>query len=116
LNPFHVPVGVMLDERSAEEPMYSLQHLRWFPCLVGAKSDAQVICIDEAVKYPNVNLLTRSEVKRLETDTSGREVNGVVVERNGSLETYSADMVVVSCGHQLRACCCAPPMTGIRAG
>ncbi len=37
-------------------------------------------------------------MKRLETDSSGREVKSVVVERNGSLETYSADVVVVSCG------------------
>jgi len=37
-------------------------------------------------------------VKRLETDSSGREIKGVLVERNGSLETYSADLVVVSCG------------------
>src|SRR5437764_192963 len=34
----------------------------------------------------------------LETDSSGREIKGVLVERNGSLETYSADLVVVSCG------------------
>ncbi len=25
-----------------------------FSCLVGAKSDAQVVCIDEAIKHPNV--------------------------------------------------------------
>ena len=56
-----------------------------FACLVGAKSDAQVVCIDEAIKYPNVTLLTNSLVKRLETDSSGREVKSVVVERNGRL-------------------------------
>jgi choline dehydrogenase-like flavoprotein len=37
-------------------------------------------------------------VKRLETDATGREVKSVVVQRNGSRETYSADLVVVSCG------------------
>src|SRR5207245_7089808 len=35
---------------------------------------------------------------RLEADSSGREVKSVVVERNGSVEIYSADVVVVSCG------------------
>src|SRR5206468_2392246 len=69
-----------------------------FACLVGAKSDAQVVCIDEAIKHSNVSLLTNSLVKRLETDSSGREIKVVLVERNGSLETYSADLVVVSCG------------------
>src|SRR5439155_1765439 len=69
-----------------------------FACLVGAKSDSQVVCVDEAIKNPNVTLLTNSLVKRLETDSSGREIKGVLVERNGSLETYAADLVVVSCG------------------
>jgi len=37
-------------------------------------------------------------VKRLETSPSGREVTGVVVERDGVRETYAADVVVVSAG------------------
>ena len=68
-----------------------------FPVWV-AKSDAQVVCIDEAIKYSNVTLLTNAMVKRLETDASGREVKSVVVERNGVLESYSANLIVVSCG------------------
>src|SRR5204862_2440993 len=69
-----------------------------FACLVGAKSDSQVVCVDEAIKNPNVTLLTNSLVKRLETDATGREIKTVLVERNGSAEIYSADLVVVSCG------------------
>jgi len=69
-----------------------------FSCLVGAKSDAQVVCIDEAIKFPNVTLLTNSLVKKLETDASGREVKSVVVERNGKSDTYSAEIVIVSAG------------------
>ena len=70
----------------AQEPLHSLQYLRRFSLPgASAKSDAQVVCIDEALKYPNVTLLTNSLVKRLETDSSGREVKSVFVERNGSL-------------------------------
>jgi choline dehydrogenase-like flavoprotein len=65
---------------------------------VHAKSDAQVLCVDPALQYPNVTLLTNAMVKRLETDRSGREVGEVIVERNGVLETYSGSIVVVSCG------------------
>src|SRR5205085_11848558 len=65
---------------------------------VHAKSDAQVLCIDPALQYPNVTLLTNALVKRLTTDSSGREIQEVIVERNGTVETYSADIVVVSCG------------------
>ena len=99
LNPFHVPVGVMLDEKNPHKSRcIRCNTCDGFPCLMYAKSDAQVLCVDEAVKYPNVTLLTNSLVKRLETSASGREATGVVVERNGAEEHFSADIVVVSCG------------------
>ena len=85
LKPFHVPVGVMLDEKNPHKSRcIRCNTCDGFACLVGAKSDAQVVCIDEAIKHSNVTLLTNSLVKRLETDASGREVKSVVVERNGS--------------------------------
>src|SRR5262249_49444652 len=69
-----------------------------FPCLVYAKSDAQVLGVDPALEYPSVGLMTNAYVERLETSASGREVTGVVVRQNGATATYSADVVVVSCG------------------
>ena len=99
LKPFHVPVGVMLDEKNPHKSRcIRCDTCDGFPCLVYAKADAQVLCVDEAVKHPNVTLLTDSLVKRLETDSSGREVNAVVVERGGREERLSADVIVVSCG------------------
>ena len=99
LRPFHVPVGVMLNEANPRASRcIRCNTCDGFPCLVGAKADAQVVCVDEALKYPNVTLLTGALVKRLETGPSGREVRQVVVKRNGNLEMYSADIVVVSCG------------------
>ena len=68
------------------------------PCLVSAKADAQVLCVDPALEHPNVTLLTGAYVSRLETSPSGREVTRVHVERNGAREAYSADLVVVACG------------------
>jgi choline dehydrogenase-like flavoprotein len=99
LKPFHVPLGIMLNEKDPHQSRcIRCSTCDGFPCLMHAKSDSQVLCIDEAVKHPNVTLLTQSLVKRLETDSSGRSVSGVVVERKGSKETFSADLVVVSCG------------------
>ena len=37
-------------------------------------------------------------MRKLQTSASGREVTGVIVERNGELVRFSADIVVSSCG------------------
>ncbi|MFL5620890.1 MAG: GMC oxidoreductase, partial [Gemmatimonadaceae bacterium] len=67
-------------------------------CLVNAKSDAQVMCVDPALEHPNVTLLTNARVQRLETSPSGREVASVVVARGDEMERYSADLVVLAAG------------------
>jgi choline dehydrogenase-like flavoprotein len=98
-HPFHLPVGVMLDEEQKEKSAcIRCGTCDGFPCLLGAKADSQVVCVEPALKYPNVTMLTHAKVTRLETSASGREVSGVLVERDGQLETYRADLVVVSCG------------------
>ena len=70
-----------------------------FPCLVQGKADAQVVCVEPALEHPNVTLLTNAYVSRLETSASGREVTAVSSSSaTARTETYSADIVVVSCG------------------
>jgi choline dehydrogenase-like flavoprotein len=97
--PFHMPVGIMLDEKNPRKsPCIRCATCDGFPCLVGAKADAQVVCVDPALAHPNVTLLTDAYVERLETSASGREVTAVHVERNGAQETYAGSVVVVSCG------------------
>ena len=97
--PFLLPLGVRLDEAHREKsPCIRCSTCDGYPCLVNAKSDAQVTCVDPALENANVTLLTHALVTRLETSASGREVKKVHVERDGVPEVYSADIVVVSCG------------------
>jgi len=99
LRPFHVPLGVMLDEQDPHgSRCIRCDTCDGFPCLVGAKSDAQTVAVDPALRHPNVTLLTGALVKRLETDGDGRAVTEVVLERDGGEERYQGDVVVVSCG------------------
>jgi choline dehydrogenase-like flavoprotein len=99
LTPFHVPLGIMLDEETPpRSKCIRCATCDGYPCLVHAKSDAQVVCVDPALGYPNVSLLTGAYVERLETTASGREIAGVIVKRNGALERYTADIVVSACG------------------
>jgi choline dehydrogenase-like flavoprotein len=98
-HPFHAPCGIMLDEgnlpysRCIRSP-----DCDGFPCLMHAKSDAEVLAVRPALEHPNVTLLRNARATRLETDDSGATVTAVAIERDGVTETYSADIVVVSCG------------------
>jgi choline dehydrogenase-like flavoprotein len=98
LRPFHVPLGVRLDEGSPRSKCIRCQTCDGFPCLVWAKSDAQTMCVDPALERPNATLATNALVTRLETDAAGRVVTKVHVERNGAPEVYTGDVVVVSAG------------------
>jgi choline dehydrogenase-like flavoprotein len=97
--PFHVPLGIRLNEKNKQKSAcIRCATCDGHPCLVNAKSDAQVMCVDPALEYPNVTLITNALVQRLETDVAGREVRKVHVTRNGAPELYSAEIVVVSAG------------------
>jgi choline dehydrogenase-like flavoprotein len=99
LNPFHTPLGVMLDEQNPHTSRcIRCNTCDGFPCLVYAKSDAHVCCVEPALHNSNVTLLTNSFVTKLETGPTGRDISKVHVKRNGSAVGYSGDIVVVSCG------------------
>jgi choline dehydrogenase-like flavoprotein len=94
-HPFHLPVGIDLDETDPERGRcVRCDRFDGFPCLTDGKADAHVRCIRPALEHPNVTLLRHAKVERLEADAAGRRVTGVVTEKG----TFSADLVVVSCG------------------
>lgn len=99
LHPFHAPSGVMLDESNlAFSRCRKCNCCDGFPCLVHAKSDAEVLGIRPALAAGSVSLLTRAEVLRLHTDASGRSVQSIELQRDGVPMRVSGDVVVVSCG------------------
>jgi choline dehydrogenase-like flavoprotein len=98
-HPFHAPCGILLDE--ARRPASACIRCAWcdgYPCLVHAKSDAEVIAVRPALDQPNVTLLTGAEVVSVDTDDAGRVVTGVVVDRAGAREVYRADIVALCAG------------------
>jgi choline dehydrogenase-like flavoprotein len=98
-HPFHAPCGILLDESN---PPYSAcvrcANCDGFPCVVHAKSDAEVIAVRPALEHPNVTLMTDAKAIRLDTNEAGTEVTEVVVERDGTEERFAGDVVVVACG------------------
>jgi len=103
LHPFHLPLGILLDEKNGKAAPTSIcikcDTFDGFPCLLNGKADAQIVCVDPALKAnPNLTLLTGAYVSKLETDADGGAIANVVVVRAGEEERYSADIVVVACG------------------
>src|SRR3954462_6131390 len=97
--PFHLPVGVDLNESDPEAgSCVRCDRFDGFPCLTDGKADAHVRCVRPALEHPNVTLKRHARFERFETSASGREVTSVVAARGGVEERYSADIVVLSCG------------------
>jgi choline dehydrogenase-like flavoprotein len=98
-HPYHSPCGILLNEQQLQfSACIRCADCDGFPCLVQAKSDAEVVAVRPAIKYPNVTLVTGAHVLKLDTNASGTAVTDVVAECDGVIRTYRADIVVVSCG------------------
>src|SRR5262245_1432461 len=93
-HPFHSPNGVMLNEREAHlSACIRCKDCDGFPCLLHAKSDAEVLGVRPALEHPNVTLLTDALAVKLTTNPAGTAVTEVVVEREGERETYQGGVV-----------------------
>jgi len=103
LHPFPLPNGILIDEaRPERSPCIRCSTCDGFPCLVQAKADAAVVCVEPALQHPNVTLRTNSRVVQIDTTATGRAVRRVVVEHTGDGTTeraeYTADVIVLSAG------------------
>lgn len=97
-HPFYAPSAIMLDEKSQDSRCVRCQTCDGFPCLVQAKADAEMVGVREALRYPNVTLVTHAKVVKLNTNPTGTAVNEVVAEVDGVRKTFRAGIVVISCG------------------
>ncbi|MCB1884121.1 MAG: GMC family oxidoreductase [Geminicoccaceae bacterium] len=101
--PFHLPVGIRLDERDTlplpHSPCIRCNAFDGYPCLTNGKADAQIVCVDPALAaHPNLTLMTGTCVERLLTDPGGHTVTGVEAVQGGQKRVFKADIVVVACG------------------
>src|SRR5262249_39372034 len=90
-HPFHAPCGVLLNEQNMA---YStcVRCATWagFLCPLHGKGDGGVLGVRPALEHDNVTLLRNAKAVKLETTPAGNAVSGVVVEHNGSSETFAA--------------------------
>jgi choline dehydrogenase-like flavoprotein len=72
-NPFHLPLGILLDEKDGKPTPTSIcircDAFDGFPCLLNGKADAQVMCVDPMLAaHPNFfTLLTNAYVSQAES-------------------------------------------------
>ena len=116
--PFHCLSGVLLTEENGK-PLHSSACVRCdafdgFPCLVNGKADAQIICVDPALRNPNLTLLTNAYVERLETSPpAARSPRSMSIE-TGPRNSTAAISSWCHAGRSTRRCCCCDPRpTGI---
>ena len=101
LHPFHAPCGIMLDEANpAFSTCIRCATCDGFPCLVHAKSDADVIAVRPALRTTTSPCMRNASVRRLETDSSGRTVTAVIADVDGG---SSASGGRSSCCPQVRS-------------
>jgi choline dehydrogenase-like flavoprotein len=99
LHPFHIPLGIDLNEQSPlEGACIRCATCDGFPCLVNAKSDSDLHGIRPGLKTGQLKLITDARVERLLTDASGTTVVAAEAVVAGQVEQFSADVVVLSAG------------------
>src|SRR5260221_14387699 len=87
--PFPAPCAIMLDERNmAYSTCIRCQTCDGFPCLVHAKSDAEVVAVRPALEFPNVTLLRNAKAVKLETNAAGTAGTDGVAEVAGAGEGF----------------------------
>ena len=91
IHTFPIPLGL---KRNEADPLASkcirCDTCDGYPCLVHAKSDADINCIREILHLPNVTLMTNSRVTRLVTNSAGTAVIAVEVIHAGPGKPYEA--------------------------
>ncbi len=98
-HPFHAPCGIRLNEANMPySACVRCANCDGFPCAVHGKSDADVLGVRPALEHANVELLTNATAVKLETSPDGTAVTEVVVERDGELQHFGADVIVLACG------------------
>ncbi|MGB7782177.1 MAG: GMC family oxidoreductase, partial [Pseudolabrys sp.] len=98
-HPFNAPCAIMLNEANmAYSTCIRCKTCDGFPCLVHAKSDAEIVAVRPALEFPNVTLMRNAKAVKLETNAAGTAVTEVIAEVEGEQDVFRGDVVILSCG------------------
>ena len=77
-----------------------------FPCLVHAKSDAEIVAVRPALEFPNVTLLRNAKALKLETNAAGTAVTRSLPKSRGSGRSSAATSSSCHAARRIRPSCC----------
>jgi choline dehydrogenase-like flavoprotein len=90
---FPLPLAV---QRHEGGPCIRCKTCDGFPCKVHAKTDAEVAAVRPALASGRLTLKIHAKATRLVLTPDGKRVNAVEYENNGSIETITAKIIVLS--------------------
>lgn len=97
--PFYLPIGVKLNEADMlHSECIRCDTCDGYPCMIHAKSDADINCVRPSLSQDNITLLTEAKVERLVTTATGNEIDYIEVTYNNQLIQFKSTIVVVACG------------------
>ncbi len=95
LHPFPLPLALhRLEDDPQHSPCVRCPTCDGFPCMLHAKSDAEVCGIAPALRHSGVRLLTGQRVRRLQSSSDGCRVESVETDQG----RFSAHLVVLAAG------------------
>jgi choline dehydrogenase-like flavoprotein len=99
LHPFYIPLGVKLNEADMDHSAcIRCNTCDGFPCLLHAKSDADINCVRPSMEDANITLLINAKAIKLNTSATGKEIISVDVELSDGIKQFTADIFVLSAG------------------
>jgi choline dehydrogenase-like flavoprotein len=99
LNPFPLPMAIKLpqDTNKNASPVL-LENFDGFPDPTDSKADGQTSCLNKALAYPNVTLITNAFVNKILTNEDGDKATGVEVIIGDEEVVFNAGLVFTACG------------------
>jgi choline dehydrogenase-like flavoprotein len=97
--PFNMPIAVKLNEADMlNSPCIRCNTCDGYPCMIHAKSDADINCVRPSLLNDNVTLLINAKAERLITSADGKTIDHIEVTVEDELVKFKAAIIVVACG------------------
>ena len=97
--PFNLPIAIKLNESDRlNSECIRCNTCDGYPCMIHAKSDADINCVRPSLSRENITLLTEAKVDRLVTGSDGRSIDYIEVIHNNERLQFKASIIIVACG------------------